>query len=203
MGTAIAWIWRKLPRFLADRRGVGAIEFALIAPLLLALYFLSAEFSMGFETDKRVDRVGSMVADLITQKPSIKKTEVEEIMKLANTLLQPYDRSSPKIVVTAIQMSGDPSPKVQVSWSRQMVDGTFSEPFKKDTITTIPEDLRIPNAFVIRVSSSLEYKPLITWSAEQKKTLGLGGAFDNISMSDTYYLRPRMTSTIACNDCSS
>jgi len=201
--AAMATLRRKLPRFLADRRGVGAIEFALIAPLLLALYFISMELSLGFETDKRIDRIGSMVADLVTQKPSIKKADVEEIMQLANTLLQPYDRSKPKVVVTAIQITNDTTPKAQVVWSRQMADGKFTQPFKKDSIVAVPDNLKIANSFFIRVSSSLEYKPLITWSASQKTTLGLTGAFDNISLGDTYYLRPRMTATIACDDCNS
>jgi len=200
---AMATLRRKLPRFLADRRGVGAMEFALIAPLLLALYFISMELSLGFETDKRIDRIGSMVADLVTQKPSIKKADVEEIMQLANTLLQPYDRSKPKVVVTAIQITNDTTPKAQVVWSRQMADGKFTQPFKKDSIVAVPDNLKIANSFFIRVSSSLEYKPLITWSASQKTTLGLTGAFDNISLGDTYYLRPRMTATIACDDCNS
>jgi len=201
--AAMATLRRKLPRFLADRRGVGAMEFALIAPLLLALYFISMELSLGFETDKRIDRIGSMVADLVTQKPSIKKADVEEIMQLANTLLQPYDRSKPKVVVTAIQITNDTTPKAQVVWSRQMADGKFTQPFKKDSIVAVPDNLKIANSFFIRVSSSLEYKPLITWSASQKTTLGLTGAFDNISLGDTYYLRPRMTATIACDDCNS
>lgn len=201
--AAMATLRRKLPRFLADRRGVGAIEFALIAPLLLALYFISMELSLGFETDKRIDRIGSMVADLVTQKPSIKKADVEEIMQLANTLLQPYVRSKPKVVVTAIQITNDTTPKAQVVWSRQMADGKFTQPFKKDSIVAVPDNLKIANSFFIRVSSSLEYKPLITWSASQKTTLGLTGAFDNISLGDTYYLRPRMTATIACDDCNS
>lgn len=201
--AAMATLRRKLPRFLADRRGVGAMEFALIAPLLLALYFISMELSLGFETDKRIDRIGSMVADLVTQKPSIKKADVEEIMQLANTLLQPYVRSKPKVVVTAIQITNDTTPKAQVVWSRQMADGKFTQPFKKDSIVAVPDNLKIANSFFIRVSSSLEYKPLITWSASQKTTLGLTGAFDNISLGDTYYLRPRMTATIACDDCNS
>jgi len=199
--AAIARSWRKLHRFLSDRRGVGAIEFALVAPLLLVLYFVSMELSLGIETDKKVGRIGSMVADLITQKPSIKKADVEEIMQLANTLLQPYNRSNPQVVVTAIQMTDETTPRALVAWSRQLTNGKFTEPFAKNSNASIPGNLKIRNSFLIRVSSSLNYKPLITWTATQKKDLGLAGTFDSISMSDTYYLRPRMTATISCDGC--
>ena len=58
-----AWIARAA----ADRRGVAAIEFALVAPLLLCMYFVTMEVSQAIETNKKVSRIGSMVADLVTQ----------------------------------------------------------------------------------------------------------------------------------------
>ena len=51
------------------------------------------------------------------------------------------------------------------------------------------------------MESSLAYKPVITWTAQQKTTLGLTSAFDGISMKETYYLRPRMSTSIPCTDC--
>ena len=56
-------------------------------------------------------------------------------------------------------------------------------------------------SFLVRVESYLDYKPVITWAAEAKPALGLTAAFDNISMKETYYLRPRMSSQIECPDC--
>src|SRR6188472_3951655 len=58
---------RKLKRLVADKRGVAAVEFAFIAPLLFIMYFLTLEVSLGIESNKKVGRIGSMVADLITQ----------------------------------------------------------------------------------------------------------------------------------------
>ena len=62
-----------------DRRGVAAVEFALIAPLLLSMYFVTMEVSQGIEANKKVGRVGSIVADLVTQqqrsrRPSSKRS---------------------------------------------------------------------------------------------------------------------------------
>ncbi|WP_342214186.1 TadE/TadG family type IV pilus assembly protein [Aminobacter anthyllidis] len=68
--------WRSCTRALiGDKRGVAAIEFAIIAPLLLSLYFVTMEVSQGIETNKKVSRVGSMVADLVTQQQTIKKAK--------------------------------------------------------------------------------------------------------------------------------
>jgi Flp pilus assembly protein TadG len=103
--------------------------------------------------------------------------------------------------VTGIQITNDATPKVQVAWSRQIVKGLYSTPYAVNSPTTVPDQLKIKGTFLVRVTSTLGYVPLITWSASQKKTLGLFSAFDSISMGGTYYLRPRMSADISCDGC--
>jgi Flp pilus assembly protein TadG len=186
---------------LHDRRGVAAVEFAFIVPLLLSMYFVTMEVSQAIETNKKVSRVGSMVADLIAQQQSISKSEVDAVMQIGGALLQPYNRSKPKIVITAIQITDESSPKVQVFWSRKLVEGATSVDAAKGTTTTVPTALNVRGSFLIRVESDLAYKPVVTWAASDKPALGLTAAFDNISMSETYYLRPRMSPQVTCADC--
>lgn len=191
----------RVGQLLADRRGVAALEFALIAPLLLSLYLVTMEVSQGIETNKKVSRVGSMVADLITQQDKITKSEIEAIMSIGEALLQPYNRSRPSITVTAIEITNETTPKVQVVWSRRLVDGVYLAGEVPGTTTAVPTKLTIKDSFLIRVTSNLSYSPVVTWTASQKKVLGLTAAFDGISMSETYYLRPRMSSSISCSNC--
>lgn len=188
-------------RLIADRRGVAAIEFAFIAPLLLSLYFVTMEVAQGIEANKKVGRIASMTADLTTQQPKIVKSEVEAIMRIGEAILQPYNRTKPSIVVTAIEITDETTPKVKVLWSRKLVNGAFGTDAAKGTITTVPEKLKIKGSFLVRVESSLAYKPVIVWTATEKANLGLAAAFDNIAMKETYYLRPRMSSSIPCDDC--
>ena len=62
---------RSVARLISDKRGVAAVEFAFIAPLLLCMYFVTMEVGQAIETNKKVGRVGSMVADLIAYLGSI------------------------------------------------------------------------------------------------------------------------------------
>ena len=188
-------------RFLGDRRGVAAVEFAFIAPVLLSLYFVTMEVSQGIETNKKVGRIASMTADLVAQQQTVDKAEVQAIMQIGSALLQPYNRSLPTITVTAINISSDSTPKVTVDWSRKLANGAFTQGAAAGSITTVPAQLTIPGTYLIRVEADLSYKPVITWAASQKTSLGLTAAFDNIPMSETYYLRPRMSQTIPCSDC--
>ncbi len=188
-------------RFLHDRRGVAAIEFAFIAPVLLSLYFVTMEVSQAIEVNKKVGRVASMVADLVTQQSTISTGELDAILKIGESILQPYTRSAAGITITAIEITNETTPKVLVAWSRKLINGTASPGAAKKSVTTVPEKLKIKNTFLIRVESELSYKPVITWTADQKQVLGLAAAFDGIGMKEQYFLRARMSSSIDCTGC--
>lgn len=188
-------------RFAHDRRGVAALEFALIVPLLLMLYFVTMEIAQAIEVNKKVGRIGSMVADLVTQQQTMSKAELEAIMRIGEATLQPYNRSQPNIQITAIEVTDEATPRIQVVWSRKLVDGAFSAGPAAGTPVTIPPALRIRGSFLIYAESTLAYEPVITWTASAKTTLGLAGAFDGIAMKEAYYLRPRMSMKIPCTDC--
>lgn len=187
--------------FTKARGGVAAVEFAFIAPVLLSLYFVSMEVSQAIEVNKKVGRVGSMVADLITQQQAVSKSEVDAILKIGESILQPYNRSKGKIIITAIQVTDEDTPKVEVVWSRKLENGGASAALAAGSTVTIPEKLKIRDTFLVRVESELSYAPVITWAAGQKQVLGLAAAFDGIAMQERYYLRPRMSPTVPCADC--
>jgi Flp pilus assembly protein TadG len=184
-----------------ERGGVAAIEFAFIAPVLLVLYFVTMEVSQGVDTNKKVARIASMVADLTTQQQTVVPATLDAIMEIGAAIIQPYNRTEPDIEITAIRVTDEATPRALVSWSRQLEGGATSRPFTVDTEVTIPEQLMIPNTFLIRVASRLDYRPVIAWSADGKQTLGLTSAFDQIDMTEQYYLRPRMSATIPCTGC--
>jgi Flp pilus assembly protein TadG len=192
----------RLGGFGGDRRGVAALEFALVAPLLLSLYLVTLEVSQGIEANKKVGRVASMVADLVTQQStSVPVAELNSIMQIGASILQPYDRTNPTIVITGIEITDEDTPRAIVRWSRKLVNGATSRDQADGTIVTIPSQLMIRNTFLVRVTSDLDYRPMITWTADQKAKIGLLGAFDNIQMSERYYLRPRMSARINCTGC--
>ena len=188
-------IWKRLA---GDRRGSAAIEFAFIAPMLLTMYFVTMEFAPAIDSNKKVGRAASMIADLITQQQEITRSEIDAIIRIGEATLRPYARSSLNVTVTAITIEEDGP---VVSWSRKLVDGVFSQDVAEGSATTVPPKLEIEGSFLIRVEAALDYQPMITWSEDAKEATGLLAAFDNIPMLETYYLRPRMSNTVPCDDC--
>jgi len=200
-----AGLREQVKRLLADRQGVAAIEFAFVVPLLLCMYLVTMEVSQGIESNKKVSRIASMVADLVTQQQTTSKAELDAILQIGASLLQPYNRSTPKILITAIEVTDETTPKVKVAWFRKSggdaeLDKQCPDP-TKGAATTIPPALQTRGSFLIRVEDCLKYLPVISWAAESKKPLGLTAAFDKIPMKETYYLRPRMSSQVTCSDC--
>ena len=49
-----------------DRRGLAAVEFALIVPLMLVLFYGTLEFSSGVAVDRKVTLVARTLSDLTT-----------------------------------------------------------------------------------------------------------------------------------------
>jgi Flp pilus assembly protein TadG len=204
----LAELFGRIGGYLADQRGVAAVEFALVVPLLLCMYFVTMEVSQGIETNKKVGRIASMVGDLVTQQQQTSTSELDAIMKIGESLLQPYNRSKPKITITAIEVTNDAAPRVEVVWFRKL-DGEWTEKEgctdeTKEDITTIPASLNTPGTFIVRVETCLNYQPVISWaswSAADKQALGLAAAFSNLPMEETYYLRPRMSQQVTCSDC--
>ena len=193
---------RNAARLWRDHGGVAAVEFAFIVPVLMALYFVTMEVAQAIETNKKIGRISSMVGDLVAQQQgSVTRTELEGIMRLGNALIYPYNRTTPWLEVTAIFVPDVPNPQPVVVWSRRMSNNNFSAGAPVNTPVTIPATLRIRDSFLIRTVAQLDYRPVVTWAAEDKPVLGLSAAFDQIQMGQTYFLRPRQSCRVDCPTC--
>lgn len=181
-----------LTRFKQDSKGVAAVEFALIFPIMLALYLGSVEISGAFQTNKNVGKTASTVGDLITQQDRITRSELTSIAEIGEALLFPYQETSPTITMVGIQIDNDPTAAARVAWSARFRNGALSRPLSAGQIINIPSRLRIPGTFIVQSRAELDYKPIVTWSTET------GGVID---MEEIYYLRPRLSDAVICADC--
>ncbi|WP_011583406.1 MULTISPECIES: TadE/TadG family type IV pilus assembly protein [Chelativorans] len=190
-----------LINFSKEASGAAVVEFALVVPLMLALFFLTLEATQALEANRRVGRLANQVADLVTQQKEITKDELLALMMIGRAALEPYRRSKPTITVTAIQITDEDKPKPKVVWSRSLVGDALVYAERPDDITELPDSLLVRGRFLVRAEANLDYRPMILWSADGKEAMGLTAAFDNISMSARQYYNPRQTPTIPCGNC--
>ena len=66
-----------------DIRGVAAVEFGLIAPVLLLILVVVAEVTRGVAIDRRLGQVTSMIADLVSREENMSSADLNSIYTIA------------------------------------------------------------------------------------------------------------------------
>jgi Flp pilus assembly protein TadG len=115
MKTASSGIFRKIHRFARDRRGVSAVEFALLAPLMIGLYLGCAEVSDGVSASRKVSLISATLANLSAQVGTISTSDMTNIMDASTAIIAPYAASKLKMTITCLSI--DATGKATVKWS--------------------------------------------------------------------------------------
>lgn len=179
-----------LRQFIADRRGVGAVEFALIAPLLLSLYITSFELTIGFSVSKRVTHSADTIADLVAREASVNKAFLATMPHLAASIFVPYTAHDPSIKVTGVAIDADGNPTV--AWSWQNGGGA---PYAVGSPVDVPEKMRLASSFLIRSEVLVKHDLLMFMSGLVPTSL------QEIPISQEFFYRQRFGDSISCTDC--
>lgn len=187
--------WR---RFRRDRRGVAAVEFALIVPLLLALYLGTMEVSNGVSLNKRVARAASNVADLVAQQDQVTRAQLHAIMDVGESVLFPYNADNPRITIVGVDVDDDHAQGGKVVWSRRLQkSGNHTRPFARNSDIRVPNRLRVDDSFLIMARVDVTYLPIVTWVTDR----GPDGRPTGIRLTETFWLQPRLVERIDCTNC--
>jgi Flp pilus assembly protein TadG len=182
-----------LRHFGRDKRGASAIEFALLAPLMIGLYIGCVEISEGIAAYRKVTLTAGAQANVTAQVTTISPADKDNIMAAATAIMSPYTgTTSVKLSCLKIDDAGI----AKVKWG---VASASVTPRAKGDIVTIPVNLAVPNSSLIFSEVSYQYIPVT----------GFSPGFSHISatgktLSDEMYMSPRITppvydTTEACN----
>ena len=173
---------RSLRRFRDDKRGVSAVEFAMLLPLMVTLYIGGVEVSSAIAVDRKVTLVSRTLGDLVAQSTSVNATDMTNILNAASSVVQPYQPSLIKVTVSRVDV--DANGVAKVIWSKTK-NGTV-----QSGTVTLPAALNTANTSVIWAQSQYTYTPTIGYVITGPLTLH-----------DQIYMRPRLSDTVACNAC--
>lgn len=162
-----------------DERGVSAIEFAMLLPLMLTMYLGSVEISQGVGASRKVTLTTRTVADLVSQVSSINNTDMSNSLNAAATVMAPYSSSNLKVVLSSVTI--DSTGKATVAWS-ETLNGTARA---KGSSVTLPTALNIPNSSLIFSEVQYAYTPTIGYIISGTLTL-----------KDQIYMRPRLSDSV-------
>src|ERR1700692_1568217 len=126
---------------IADRSGIAAIEFAMIVPIMLVMFFGTLEFSSGVAVDRKVTLMARTLSDLTSQAPSVADTDLTNFFAANLAIMTPYDATPVKATITELYV--DPSTlKARVQWSK----GSY--PLGLGTVVTIPTQLAVGGSYL-------------------------------------------------------
>lgn len=168
-------------RFRRDPNGVAAVEFALIFPVLLALYLGVVDASQILTASRKASHVSSAVGDLVAQAISIDDDGIDNIFAAAEAMLEPFPTDALTVVVTSVIADADGN--TTVDWS----DGLHASARAEGSTIVLPEGLVEPGTSVIMSEVTYEYSSAVS-------ELVAGGSVD---LDDTFYLRPRKSLMVA------
>lgn len=162
-----------------NESGVGALEFALIFPVMLIMYFATVEITDKTVVGRRVIGVAQTCADLVAQVPSVTDSDLTNIFNASAAILAPYSTDNVKITITSVVANSSNVGKVD--WSATK-NGTVRA---ANSTVTLPAGLTTAGSSVIMVEVTYSYTPPL-------------GKFltGSSTFTDTAYLRPRRSMTV-------
>src|SRR4051812_25790574 len=175
---------RLLRRFHDDKRGVSAVEFAMLLPLMVTLYIGGVEVSSAIAVDRKVTLVARTVGDLVAQSTSVNAADMTNILNAASSVVQPYSPSLIKVTVSRVDV--DANGVAKVVWSKTL-NGTARA---VNSTVTLPAALNTASTSLIWAETQYAYTPTIGYVITGTMTL-----------KDQIYMRPRLSDTVACNSC--
>lgn len=170
-------LMRRLKRLVGDARGVAAVEFAMLLPLMMTLYLGVVEVSQGIAIARKVTLTTRTLADLASRVTTISAADMTDILNASSSVLAPYPVSNLKVVLTSVKIDG--SGNATVGWS-QTLNGTVNS----GSVTLDPA-LAVPNTSLIMSEAEYAYTPTIGYVVTGVLTL-----------KDKMYMRPRLSTEV-------
>jgi Flp pilus assembly protein TadG len=166
-----------LRSFSRDRDGASAVEFAILAPLLITLYFGCVEITDGIATDRKVTLTAGALANLTSQSQTITVDGMTNILNASAAIIKPYSVGNLAATITCLKI--DDAGIAKVKWSATL-NGTARA--ANSTVTLPDAALQIPNSSLVWSEVSYNYTPVVGYTIT-----------GSIPLADQMFMSPRIT----------
>ena len=169
-------------RFLASTRGVAAIEFAILLPVLVTLCLAAVDAGRAIAIYTKVRSATYILDAIANQYSTIQSSDMSAILGATSVVLTPYSSSPVAVVISQIKVSS--ATKATVNWSATL-NGTA---LTQNSTTTVPTNFASCSSYpcyLIYGQVSYSYTPLFAYFINSA-----------ITLSDSLYVTPRSTECI-------
>jgi len=172
---------RRLAGFWRDSRGVSAVEFAFIAPVMILFYFGMCELTQAMIAQRRLSHIAASIGDVVARDTQLTDARRTDIFKVGGVLMAPFPTSTLRMCIVSI--ASDAAGKDKVVWSETSNSPTDC-PAANATLD-IPTSVLPANGSVIMSKASYDYVPSF-------KLISSAG----VTFRRTFYLRPRLSDQV-------
>lgn len=135
-----------------DRRGLAALEFSLIAPMMVVMLFGSVDLVDALGVAQRAQNTAASIADLVSRDTEITDDEMENIWDAADVLMFPSDVDNLQMRVSSVMI--ETSTTATVVWS----DGYHGySPRAPGSPVSLPANMMVPNTSLILAETKFTY----------------------------------------------
>jgi Flp pilus assembly protein TadG len=169
----------RLSRFLRDRRGVSAVEFAIVAPMMIGLYLGCVEISDGVAADRKVNLTAATLANLAAEVTTISTAGMTNILNASSAIIAPFSASNLQMTLSCIKVDSTGVAKVQWSQTRNGTARSIGSVYSFPSGSTA---LAVNGSWLLLAEVSYAYTPAIGYTISGTLTL-----------SDKMYMAPRIS----------
>ena len=163
----------------AETKGISAVEFALIAPVMVLIYFACIELSLMMVLDRKVTSASAAMGDLVARAAIVDDDELRDIFAATRMILEPNPIEDARLRISSLY---DDDGTVRVAWS----DAQNLRRYDEDEVIDVPVNLLPEDGSVIYAEVEYDYESRLGYFITTKKTLR-----------DEFYLRPRRVAHVA------
>jgi len=170
-----------------DQRGVSAIEFAMLVPIIILMYVGTVETGNLLTVERRVETVASTAADLTAQVRQVSNADLADIVAASTSILTPYPTTPLKVVLSSVV--ADQNNNGKVAWSYASSPDASGRAVGSSYV--LPTGTTVADSSVIVAEVTYAFTPLL-----DLKNVFSPGTFN---LQRTFYARPRRSLTVAKN----
>ncbi len=141
----------QLRRFACAKKGLAALEFALIAPMMILLLFGSVDLIHVLGVNQRAQNTAASLADVVARDDAVTDQEITGLWAAIGVLMFPDDGANLDIRVTSVSIEN--ATTARVMWSE---GNGMSALVAGDTID-LPDQMMETGSSVIFAESTYEY----------------------------------------------